>query len=169
MSEVVIRPGVPGDLPQLDRIEGSGAETFARYGRPLADGSPPAPPDQWAEALTHGLLLVAEDAQDGLIGFLAGETNGDELYIEEVDVVMERQRQGVGRRLMAAAIDWARRAGLAAVTLTTFRAIPWNAPFYRSLGFVVLTADTISERLAAILADETARGFEDRGAMRLAL
>jgi hypothetical protein len=70
---------------------------------------------------------------------------------------------------MAAAIDWARRAGLAAVTLTTFRAIPWNAPFYRSLGFVVLTADTISERLAAILADETARGFEDRCAMRLAL
>jgi len=167
MSEVVIRNGAPDDLPHLGRIEDSGAETFARYGQPLADGSPPAPPDRWARALTHGLLLVADDARDGLIGFVAGETTGDELYIEEVDVVMERQQQGFGRRLMQAAIDWAHDNGQRAVTLTTFRTIPWNKPFYAEMGFVEM--DTPTPYLAAVLADEVARGFEDRCAMRLSL
>lgn len=110
---------------------------------------------------------MADDAATGAIGFLAGEITDDGLYIEEVDVVMARQKQGHGRRLMQAAIDWARGARLPAVTLTTFRHIPFNAPFYASMGFVVLEAPT--PHLAATLADEVARGFEDRCAMRLAL
>ena len=164
---VVIRPGRPGDLPRLGAIEDSGAETFTAYGQPLADGSPPSPPDQWADALAAGLLWVADDAAVGPIGFVAGKVTDDGLYIEEVDVVMERQREGHGRRLMQAAIDGARDRRLAAVTLTTFRSIPWNAPFYASMGFDVLEAPT--PHLAATLAKEAASGFEDRCAMRLAL
>lgn len=102
-----------------------------------------------------------------MIGFVAGEITDDCLYIEEVDVLMERQKQGHGRRLMQVAIAWARRERLRAVTLTTFRSIPFNAPFYASMGFVVL--ETPTPHLAATLADEIARGFEDRCAMRLAL
>jgi GNAT superfamily N-acetyltransferase len=167
VSEVTIRPGRREDLSALDAIEQSGAETFTVFGQPLADGSPPAPPDQWVRALDAGLLWVADDADAGLIGFVAGEITDDGLYIEEVDVVIERQQQGHGRRLMQAAIDWARRQRLPAVTLTTFRSIPFNAPFYASMGFVVLDAPT--PHLAATLADEVARGFEDRCGMRLAL
>jgi len=80
---------------------------------------------------------------------------------------MQRQQQGHGRRLMQAAIDWARQRRLQAVTLTTFRSIPWNAPFYASMGFIELK--TPPPHLAATLVDEVARGFEDRCAMRLAL
>jgi len=169
MTGVAIRPGRAADLPHLPAIEDSGAETFAAYGQPLADGSPPAPPDQWARALADGLLWVADDAADGVIGFLAGELAGDSLYIEEVDVLMQHQRRGHGRRLTQAAIDWARDRGLASVTLTTFRAIPWNAPFYASLGFAELAPNQLGARLARILAAEAANGFTDRCAMRLAL
>jgi len=165
--DVVIRRGRVADLPSLDAIEQSGAETFTVFGEPLADGSPPGPPDQWAKALDAGLLWVAEDPASGVIGFVAGEITDDGLYIEEVDVVMERQQQGHGRRLMQAAIGWARAQRLPAVTLTTFRHIPFNAPFYASMGFVPLEAPT--PHLAATLADEVARGFENRCAMRLAL
>ena len=163
----MIRTGRQEDLPALDAIEQSGAETFTDFGQPLVDGSPPAPADQWAKALDDGLLWVAEDADVGVIGFVAGEITDDGLYIEEVDVAMERQKQGNGRRLMQAAIDWARTARLPAVTLTTFRHIPFNAPFYASMGFAVL--DEPTPHLAATLADEIARGFEHRCAMRLAL
>jgi GNAT superfamily N-acetyltransferase len=167
VSQVTIRPGRPDDLSALDAIEQSGAETFTAFGQPLADRSPPAPSDQWAKALDDGLLWVADDAATGAIGFVAGEITADGLYVAEVDVLMERQQQGHGRRLMQAAIDWARRQRLPAVTLTTFRSIPFNAPFYASMGFVVLEAPT--PHLAATLADEVARGFADRCAMRLAL
>ena len=167
MSEVVIRFGRADDLPLLGAIEQSGAETFTAFGQPLADGSPPPPDDQWAKVLDHGLLWVAEDLADGPIGFLAAERTDDGLYIEQVDVLMPRQRQGYGRRLMQSAIDWARAEGLPAVTLTTFRSIPFNGPFYASMGFV--EQDAPSPHLTATLANEAASGFTDRCAMRLAL
>lgn len=166
---VVIRPGAPDDLPFLAAIEDSGAETFTRYGAALADGSPPAPDDQWDAAQAAGLLWVAEDTETGLIGFLAAELADSSLYIGEVDVLMEYQQQGHGRRLMQTAIDWARAHRLGDVTLTTFSNIPWNAPFYASMGFVEVEGEALTPKLAATLADEAARGFEDRCGMRLAL
>jgi GNAT superfamily N-acetyltransferase len=167
VSQAVIRPGRPEDLPTLDAIEQSGAETFTAFGQPLVDDSPPAPNDQWFNALDAGLLWVADDPASGVIGFVAGEITDDGLYIEEVDVVMTRQRQGYGRRLMQAAIEWARARRLPAVTLTTFRSIPFNGPFYASMGFVELKE--LTPHLRTTLANEVARGFEDRCAMRLAL
>jgi GNAT superfamily N-acetyltransferase len=167
VSLVTIRPAKPGDLPALDAIEQSGAETFTAYGQPLVDGSPPAPAGQRARVLAQGLLWVADDPAEGVIGFLAAEITDDGLYVEEVDVLMQRQKQGHGRRLMQAAIDWARGRRLPAVTLTTFRSIPWNAPFYASMGFIEQAAP--SPHLVATLANEIASGFEDRCAMRLEL
>ena len=65
---------------------------------------------------------------------------------------------------------WARASGLAAVTLTTFRDVPWNAPFYRRVGFEVV--DDPTPGLAAVRAAERAEGldgFGPRVAMRLVL
>src|ERR1700733_977068 len=87
VSEVTIRPASRDDLPRINAIEESGAETFNRAGIPLADGSPPGPSDHWAPMLEAGLLWVVDDAAIGPIGFVAGSVQGDSLYIEEVDVV----------------------------------------------------------------------------------
>ncbi|HVN00141.1 MAG TPA: GNAT family N-acetyltransferase [Caulobacteraceae bacterium] len=165
----MIRPARPSDIPALDAIEQSGAETFAAYGEPLADGSPPAAPGHWEAVLASGLLWIADHAEAGPVGFLAAERVGGGLYVAEVDVTMAHQKHGYGRRLMRAAIDWARGEGLSDVTLTTFRDIPWNAPFYASLGFVELADAAMPPHLAEHLADEAERGFEGRCGMRLAL
>ena len=53
-------------------------------------------------------------------------------------------------------------------TLTTFRTIPWNGPFYRSCGFAEWTVD-LSEYIEAELAKEAVNGLKDRCAMRLLL
>jgi GNAT superfamily N-acetyltransferase len=171
VSAVTIRPARADDLPHLAGIEASGADTFTAHGlgHLLADGSPPAPDGHWAPAFEAGLIWIADEAGRGPIGFLACELADDGLYISELDVVMDRQRQGLGRRLLAAAIDWARARGLPNLTLTTFRHIAWNAPFYARLGFHELEAAETPPHLAAALASEAARGFEDRCGMRLAL
>lgn len=57
------------------------------------------------------------------------------LHIDEVDVLRAFQSQGIGRALLGAAADWARTKGLQTLSLTTFRDVPWNAPFYASFGF----------------------------------
>jgi predicted N-acetyltransferase YhbS len=169
VSQVTIRPARPDDLPRIGAIEESGAETFERAGIPLADGSPPASPDYWAPVLDSGLLWVVDDPAAGPIGFVACEVQGDSLYIAEVDVMMERQQQGHGARLMRQAIGHARSLGLASVTLTTFRNVAWNAPFYAKLGFAELAAAETPDWLAAHIAEEESRGFEDRCAMGLPL
>jgi hypothetical protein len=72
---------------------------------------------------------------------------------------------------MHTAIEHARAQALRSITLTTFREVPWNGPFYRSLGFQVLSPEELEPRLRDILDDETQRGFpaEERCAMRLSI
>ncbi|WP_373691614.1 hypothetical protein [Hyalangium versicolor] len=69
---------------------------------------------------------------------------------------------------MEEAAAYSRREGLAALTLTTFRGVPWNEPFYARLGFETLEGAAIGERLSAILRDEVLKGLpgERRCAMR---
>jgi hypothetical protein len=73
--------------------------------------------------------------------------------------------------LVLVAIEHARQQALRAVTLTTFRDLPWNAPFYQRLGFNVLAATEIDAHLVEALQAEIAIGFpsERRCAMRLPL
>lgn len=169
MSAATVRCGGPADLALLDAIDASAAETFARAGQPLPDGSPPAPPGHWAAVLAAGLLWIADDAEAGPIGFLAGERADGGLYIGQVSVALEHQRRGLGRRLMQTAIAWARSQGLPAVTLETFRTVPWNGPFYASLGFRELAPAELTEHLAHAIDLQVAHGFSDRCAMRLEL
>jgi hypothetical protein len=71
---------------------------------------------------------------------------------------------------MDAVIGWAKSRRFHAITLTTFRDVPWNGPFYGSLGFVV--TETLTPQLTRIRQDERERGidaFGPRVAMRLDL
>jgi hypothetical protein len=73
--------------------------------------------------------------------------------------------------LLDAAIEWARRAGLREITLTTFRGLAFNRRFYASAGFVEIAPEQMSERIAGIIAREAAAGLdpEQRCAMMLRL
>jgi hypothetical protein len=50
-------------------------------------------------------------------------------------VLASRQRRGLGGALVSTVCTWARAQGCPTVTLTTFRDVPWNGPFYQELGF----------------------------------
>ena len=100
--------------------------------------------------------------RDGVLaGFLAAQLVGDALHIAELAVSLDHQQQGLGRALMAAADARAGDLGLAALTLTTFTDVPWNAPFYEKLGFEKLTADSLDDRLADILARRNRAGLAE--------
>ena len=53
----------------------------------------------------------------------------------------------------------ARNSGYSAITLTTFRDLPWNGPFYARLGFEEVTALDAHPRLAGELALEADHGL----------
>lgn len=124
-----------------------------------------SPAEAWRPQLDAGTLWVAE-ADGRVVAFLAASADGDRLHIDEVDVEHGRQGQGVGRRLIQHVIAWAKAEGFAGLSLTTFRNVPWNGPFYGSLGFV---EDDSGPALQAILRSEAEKGLADRCAMVLAL
>lgn len=99
------------------------------------------------------------------MGYLAGRIDADRLHIDEVDVLRSHQRRGIGRRLMSTAEAWARARGLKALSLTTFRNVPWNAPFYASFGFREWAPDEAPASIRQALSYEAAKGLTDRCAM----
>ena len=130
---------------------------------PLAD------PSSFLPLIAAGTVWVAEDSDDGVIGELRSEVFGDVLHIHELAVAKDSQRHGLGRRLIDVAAQAARSRGLKAITLTTFRHVAWNAPFYARYGFVELSDAQSDARLTQILRAEEGRGLPNRCAMRLPL
>lgn len=171
-----IRPTEERDLQHLEAIERSAGALFR--GIPelawIADDDITAAEDHrvWLEL---GTSWVAVDESDLPIGFLYGEAvdagSDGGFHIRELSVHADHQGRGIGRALIAAAIEHARSIGCAAVTLTTFIDVPWNAPFYARCGFVRLEQVPTGSRLAAILAEEVRNGLpgESRCAMCLPL
>jgi len=123
------------DLIELAAVERSAASVFRDVGLVwLADGE-----TMDLALLTalcrDGTLWVVADEIDEPVGFLAAHELDGRFYIAEVSIARFHQRQGHGARLIAAAVDHARPAGFGAVTLATYRDLPWNGPYYARLGF----------------------------------
>ena len=112
------------------------------------------------EAQAGGRLWVALFG-DTPVGFALVEMLATDLpHLEEVDVRPDHARRGLGTALVQAVCEWARRSRYSQITLTTFRAVPWNEPFYARLGFEELPAGELGPQLVAIVADETRRGLD---------
>jgi len=112
------------------------------------------------EAARHQRLWVAL-AGDVPIGFAHVEMLARDLpHLEEIDVHPLHGRRGVGTALVKAVCAWACEAGYAQLTLTTFREVRWNMPFYARLGFIELSPEELRAELAAQVAFEAARGLD---------
>ncbi|MGC5698768.1 GNAT family N-acetyltransferase [Pseudomonas sp. NFXW11] len=160
------------DTAFLPAIERSAAELFRSDPQLawLADGEVIASASH-ARHLQKHPLWVAVNADHQRCGFLSAQVCGRELHIVEVSVASHCQGQGIGKALLQAAIGHAREQGLDALTLSTFRQLPWNEPFYQRLGFITLADAQLGPRLRQVLANETLHGLpaERRCAMRLPL
>ncbi|TCL74534.1 acetyltransferase (GNAT) family protein [Rhizobium sp. BK251] len=147
------------ELDELTVIEMDAAEALIEAGVPFPDEPHPLAHDQLAACLSEGLLFVAVDESDRPIGFLAAEEIDGRLYIAEIDVLRRYQRRGIGRGLIGTALDAARRRGFSAAMLTTDRFVPFNYPFYASLGFHEPGPKAAPAALKAILDKEIASGM----------
>lgn len=157
----------PHDLPLLPAIELAAATLLAGH----------APESVLAETTDHQVLIEAQChghlwvalADDVPVGFAHVEILEPAIaHLEEIDVHPAHGRRGLGRRLVLTVCAWAASAGYQSLTLTTFRDVPWNMPFYAGLGFEVIPSAQLSPALLLVIQDETRRGLDParRVAMR---
>ena len=159
---VSIEPARHDDLPKLAEVERAANRLFVARGVAGVRSQDVTSLAELAEAREAGLLWVARRAGGEPIGFALLCFADGQPHVEEIDVDPAYGRRGVGRALLETALAWARAASHRALTLTTFRDIPWNAPFYASAGFRNAAPHEIGPELAAIVQDETARGLDPR-------
>jgi GNAT superfamily N-acetyltransferase len=149
----VIRPPTGDELGRLVEIEVAAGRAFADHGMPEIAADEPGTMAELEERRAAGLAWVAADGDGPLAYLLAAEVDGC-LHIEQVSV----DPAHAGRRIGAALIDHvasvALAAGRRALTLTTFRDIPWNAPYYVRLGFADLPEAEWGPQLRALVARE---------------
>jgi GNAT superfamily N-acetyltransferase len=148
------------ELERLPDIERAAATLFAGFELPLEPLQTVSSLDELAAAQRERRLWVARGESGEPIGFAQVEWVGGEPHLEEMNVLPSHGRRGVGRALVEAVLAWARSGGHLAVTLTTFRDLPWNAPFYARCGFRALEPAELSTDLHAVVDDEAARGLD---------
>jgi len=149
-------------VPHLPAIEESAGRLFVGV-VPLPEDPDTGDAAWFGRVQEQGLLWVAADAGDAPVAFAAFEALGGALHLEEVDVHPDHARQGLGARLVEAAAVFARERGCPEITLTTFREVPWNAPYYRRLGFHEVPEAEWTPALRARVAEEAARGIGPAG------
>jgi N-acetylglutamate synthase-like GNAT family acetyltransferase len=120
------------------------------------------------DAQQRGHLWVAL-ADDVPVGFAHIEVLEPTVaHLAEIDVHPDHGRRGVGTELVFSVCRWAAANGYSCVTLTTFRDVPWNRPFFARLGFEEIPPEELSPALLSVIEDETRRGLDSsrRVAMR---
>jgi GNAT superfamily N-acetyltransferase len=130
-----IRTRLPTDDAALVRVENAANRLLAAHGYPdLAEHG--IPDVGYLRRMIGGGDVFVAVAPDGApAGFAVAQPQGGRLHLRELSVDPAHGRQGLGAALVRAVIERARSLGLAGVSLTTFRTVPFNAPFYARLGF----------------------------------
>ncbi|MGW0670993.1 GNAT family N-acetyltransferase [Streptomyces sp. NPDC002746] len=155
-----IRPARHPDLPLLQDIERAAGEPFRAVGMSdVADDEPPSL-DVLDEYRRAGRAWVTVGADDRPLGYLVADPVDGAAHIEQVSVHPAAARRGLGSGLVGHTGRWAAAEGLAALTLTTFSHVPWNAPYYARLGFRVLTEAELTDGLRKIRAEEAEHGLD---------
>jgi GNAT superfamily N-acetyltransferase len=149
----------PHDLPLLPAIELAAAQLLAGHA-PSTVLRETTSQFELRKARRAGRLWVVL-ADDAPVGFAHGVLHEKGVaHLEEVDVHPDHGKRGLGRRLVQTVCAWATSHGFDAVTLTTFRDVPWNMPFYARLGFEPVASDGVSAELRSVLDDEMRRGLD---------
>lgn len=160
----------PRDLPVLPGIELAAARLLVGHA-PESVLSEATSAADFERACRDGHLWVAlyGDTPVGFAHVKVFETGV--AHLEELDVHPAHGRRGLGRRLVETARDWAMRKQFQSITLSTFRDVPWNMPFYAKLGFTVVPSAELTPALEWLVDNETRRGLdvERRVIMRLLL
>lgn len=156
----MIRLARPDDLPALIDIEREAGSLFRALDMAAIADDDPGSVAELAPYQSDGRAWVSVDDSDRPVAYLIAEAVDGRAHVEQVSVRPSHARRGLGNALIETLAEWAAERGLPALTLTTFAAVPWNAPYYERLRFRVLADAEIGPGLRAIRRAEADRGLD---------
>ncbi|WP_431695857.1 GNAT family N-acetyltransferase [Kocuria rhizophila] len=148
----------------LPAIEAAAGEAFRSIGMPEVADDPLPDVQRLKRHASAGRAWVAT-VDNQVVAYALAVLRDGSAHLEQVSVHPDHAGQRIGANLIDAVTSWARDRGDERLTLTTFADVPWNAPYYRKLGFRALPDDALGPQLAAELSEERMRFTAPRVAM----
>lgn len=94
-------------------------------------------------------------------GFARLEELDGNAHLEQLSVSPDHAGQGIGGKLLEQACQWASQQGYLAITLSTYKDVKWNAPFYGKHGFKAI--EDLSPGLQLLRDHEIELGLDQYG------
>lgn len=161
MIDLLLRAGAGVDIDALLQVERRAAGLLLGHGGYDLFAMHSLSPQNLQDGIACGILRVAEVGGQAVGFALCGEMDGH-AHLFEMDVVPEHGRRGIGGALLESVCEEASMRGFSAMTLTTLRDVPWNAPFYAKRGFSELAEPQWGQGLREVVARERMLGFPMR-------
>ena len=175
-----IRAARVEEIPLLSETEQSAASLFLDTSYAFLVSDAPLPLDFVQQQLQAGRVWVAVNCREQsknhqhetVVGY-AIELLEVEciIYLQQLDVAPKHGRRGIGSALVNTVCTWAKAQGYRIISLSTFRGISWNAPFYSKLGFCSVDEAELTTGFQQIRLKEVAAGLPifDRAIMQRVL
>jgi GNAT superfamily N-acetyltransferase len=151
--EQAVRAAARSDLPLLNDLATRADQVFRAAGHDLPD----IPLDVDTLAAAKAVFVAGRPP----VGFVEVAEVDGLAHVAEIAVVPRWMRQGIGTALLERACEWARAHDYPAITLITYRDVPWNGPYYAARGFVELAE--LTSGLRALRAREAELGLDAVG------
>ena len=157
----LMRLAVADDITAMQALEVDAGSRFREIGMDeIADDDPPAA-DLLEAHIDNASAWVAVAAGTGtVLGYALASMVDDEGHLDQVSVAGDAGRRGIGTALVEQVCAWSVAHGAASVTLTTFRDVPFNAPYYRTIGFADVGEAECGPELRAVRDTERDLGLD---------
>ena len=110
------------------------------------------------KALVRARLIVAQHQ-----AFVSGAASlgglADRL-LEQAEATDDEALAGDAHALIGEVAQWAELRGLDGLSLTTFAAVPWNAPYYARLGFTLVPESEWGSGIQSRVVQEAEQGLD---------
>jgi GNAT superfamily N-acetyltransferase len=157
----VIRAARADDAERLRAVEVAAGARFREVGMPAIADADPMPVDGLVGYAESGRSWVAVgDGDDVAVAYVVVHEVDGCAHVEQLSVAPEHQGRGLGRALLHRVEAWAVAHGMPALTLTTFRDVPWNRPLYEHLGFRTLAERELTPGLHTVREEEAGMGLD---------
>ena len=141
--DFIVRPADPADAEALTRLaEEVSAEPEAWLISTNGEWRSVGDERRYLKAVRkypHAAVYVAERSDGAIVGrlSLARDTHPASTHVADLGLMVAREarRQGVGKAMLEASVEWAKAAGVRKIELHVF---PWNDPaiqLYERFGF----------------------------------
>ncbi|MGF6542705.1 GNAT family N-acetyltransferase [Paraburkholderia youngii] len=158
---ITFRFAAPHEAETIRAIEFEAGLRFVGVGMTGIADAPPMAREVVERKIEAREIIVALDQQEICVGFVMFEPQPTRVYVQELDVLTSHAGRRIGAALIEEVARIARARQLTQLVLSTYRDVPWNAPYYRRLGFRDLATIELDASLLARRDAHIARGLDE--------